>query len=52
MIEEFIQGDSLEDLILHQEIIPEEQFINYGMQICAVLIICIIYLHTLSCIRI
>ena len=44
MIEEFIQGDSLEDLILHQEIIPEEQFINYGMQICAVLD----YLHHLS----
>ena len=44
MIEEFIQGDSLEDLILHQETIPEEQLINYGIQICAVLD----YLHHLS----
>ena len=44
MIEEFIQGDSLEDLILRQETIPEEQLINYGIQICAVLD----YLHHLS----
>lgn len=44
MIEEFIQGDSLEDFILHQETIPEEQLINYGIQICAILD----YLHHLS----
>ena len=44
MIEEFIQGESLEDLILHQENISQELIIEYGIQLCDILD----YLHHLS----
>ncbi len=44
MIEEFIQGDSLETLVLHQETIPQEQIIAYGIQLSGILD----YLHHLA----
>ena len=44
MVEEFIQGDSLEDFILHQENISQELMIEYGIQLCDILD----YLHHLA----
>lgn len=44
MVEEFIQGDSLEDFILHQENISQELIIEYGIQLCGILD----YLHHLT----
>lgn len=44
MVEEFIQGDSLEDFILHQENISQELIIEYGIQLCGILD----YLHHLA----
>ncbi|MBO5524810.1 MAG: protein kinase [Roseburia sp.] len=44
MVEEFIQGDSLEDFILHQKNISQELMIEYGIQLCGILD----YLHHLS----
>ncbi len=37
MIEEFIQGESLEDFILHQNHISQELIIEYGIQLCEIL---------------
>ena len=44
MIEEFIQGDSLEDFILHQDYISQELIIEYGIQLCDILD----YLHHIT----
>lgn len=44
IIEEFIQGESLESFILHQETIPQELILNIGIQLCDILD----YLHQLS----
>lgn len=44
MIEEFIQGDSLEDFILHQDNISQELIIEYGIQLCDILD----YLHHIT----
>lgn len=44
MVEEFIQGDSLEDFILHQENISQELIIEYGIQLCGILD----YLHHIT----
>lgn len=34
MIEESIQGESLDTLVLHQRNIPQELIIKIGMQLC------------------
>lgn len=44
MVEEFVQGDSLETLVLHQENISQELIIEYGIQLCDILD----YLHHLA----
>lgn len=44
MIEEFVQGESLESYVLHQEYISQELIIKMGIQLCDVLD----YLHHLS----
>ncbi|MBO5069989.1 MAG: serine/threonine protein kinase [Roseburia sp.] len=44
IIEEFIQGESLESFVLHQETIPQELILNVGIQLCDILD----YLHQLS----
>lgn len=44
MVEEFIQGDSLEDFILHQDNISQELIIEYGIQLCDILD----YLHHIT----
>lgn len=37
MIEEFIEGESLENFILYQNHIPQELIIEYGIQLCEIL---------------
>lgn len=44
MIEEFIQGESLDTFVLHQKNISEELIISLGLQLCDILD----YLHHLS----
>ena len=44
IIEEFIQGESLESFVLHQESIPQELIFYIGIQLCDILD----YLHHLS----
>lgn len=44
IIEEFIQGESLESFVLHQESIPQELILDVGIQLCDILD----YLHQLS----
>lgn len=44
IFEEFIQGESLEEFILHQENISQELILNIGIQLCDILD----YLHNLS----
>lgn len=44
MIEEFIQGESLDAFVLHQENISQELIIKFGIQLCDILD----YLHHLS----
>ncbi len=41
MIEEFIQGDSLNDIFVHQTSISQELILNIGIQLCDIFI----YLH-------
>ncbi len=42
LVEEYIQGESFEDYLLHQKIISREQFFTYCEQLCDIFI----YLHT------
>ncbi len=44
MTEEYIQGESLDTFVLHQENISQELIINFGIQLCEILD----YLHHLS----
>ena len=43
LVEEYIQGDSLEEYLLHQQSISQNQFLNFCEQICDIFS----YLHTL-----
>lgn len=44
MFEEYIQGESLDTFVIHQENISEEQIVEFGIQLCDILD----YLHHLS----
>lgn len=51
MIEEYIQGESLETFVSHQKSISEELIVKLAYSYATFLPICIICLHTRSCIR-
>ena len=44
IVEEYIQGESLDTFVSHQNYISQELIINFGIQLCDILI----YLHQLS----
>lgn len=44
MVEEFIQGESLDTFVLHQDNISQELIVKFGIQLCGILA----YLHQLS----
>ncbi|MBU9725469.1 serine/threonine protein kinase [Diplocloster modestus] len=41
IIEEYIEGESVQTIMLHQQYIPESTIIDYGIQLCEI----IMYLH-------
>lgn len=43
LVEEYIQGDSLEEFLLHQQSISQNQFLYFCEQLCDILHICIHY---------